>query len=103
MLRIIEEYIDAHLERDLNVQELASQLGISPSHFTRSFRNSTGLSPHGYVMRRRLLRAQELLANTELALIEIALSTGFADQSHFCRRFHRLVGMSPRTFRLRHR
>jgi AraC family transcriptional regulator len=103
MLKSIEEYIDAHLEKDLSVEELASHLRISPSYFARSFRSSVGLAPHAYVMRRRLLRAQELLASTDLPLIDIALATGFADQSHFSRRFHQMTGVPPRTFRLQHR
>ena len=103
MLRSIKEYIDVHLEKDLSVEELASHLGISPSYFSRSFRSSVGLSPHAYVMNRRLLRAQELLTSTELPLIDIALAAGFADQSHFCRRFHQMTGVPPRTFRLQHR
>jgi AraC-like DNA-binding protein len=103
MLRSIEEYIDVHLERDLRVEELASHLEISPSYFARSFRSSVGLAPHAYVMRRRLLRAQELLASTEHPLTDIALATGFADQSHFCRRFHEMTGVPPRIFRLQHR
>jgi AraC family transcriptional regulator len=103
MLTSIEEYIDLNLEKDLSVEELASRLGISPSYFARSFRSSVGLAPHAYVMRRRLLRALELLASTDLPLIDIALATGFADQSHFCRRFHQMTGMPPRTYRLQHR
>jgi AraC-like DNA-binding protein len=103
MLRRIEEYIDVHLEKDLSVEALASQFGISPSYFARSFRSSVGLAPHAYVMRRRILHAQELLASTELPLADIALTTGFADQSHFCRRFRAMTGVPPRTFRLQHR
>jgi AraC family transcriptional regulator len=103
MLRSIEEYIDLNLEKDLSVEGLASHHGISPSYFARSFRSSVGLAPHAYVMRRRLLRAQELLANTDLPLIDIAVATGFADQSHFSRRFHQMTGMPPRTYRLQHR
>jgi len=103
MRRSIEEYIDRHLENALSVEELASHLGRSTSYFARSFRSSVGLAPHAYVMRRRLLRAQELLESTDLPLIDIALATGFADQSHFCRRFHQMMGMPPRTFRLQHR
>jgi AraC-like DNA-binding protein len=103
MLRSIEEYIDVHLERDLSVEELASYLEISPSYFARSFRSSVGLAPHAYVMHRRVSRAQELLANTELPLIDIALATGFADQSHFSRRFREMTGVPPRAFRLQHR
>jgi len=102
-LRSIEEYIDGHLEQNLSIEELASHVGISPSYFARSFRSSAGLTPHAYVMRRRLLRAEELLASTELPLTDIALETGFADQSHFSRRFHEMTGMPPRTFRLQHR
>jgi AraC family transcriptional regulator len=61
------------------------------------------LTPHAYVMRQRLLRAQELIASTDLPLIDIAAETGFADQSHFSRRFHQMTGVSPRTYRVRHR
>ena len=103
MLRRIEEYVDAHLEAPLNVDGLAVNLGMSTSNFARSFRHAVGLTPHGYVMRRRLSRAKELLANTDLALVEIALATGFADQSHFSRRFHQLVGLPPKAFRAQHR
>jgi AraC-like DNA-binding protein len=103
MLRCIEEYVDVHLEQDLSVEELASHVGMSTSYYARSFRKSVGLAPHAYVMRRRLLRAQELLASTEVPLADIALATGFADQSHFCRRFHEMTGVPPRAFRLQHR
>jgi AraC-like DNA-binding protein len=103
MLKSIEQYIDTHLEKELSVEELASHLGLSPSYFARSFRSAVGLAPHAYVMHRRLLRAQELLASTDLPLIDIALATGFADQSHFCRRFHQKTGVPPRTYRCQHR
>jgi len=99
MFRRVNEYIDAHLDSALNIPELAETLGISESHFARGFRNASGLTPHSYVMRRRLLRAQELLVQTNLPLVNIALATGFADQSHFSRRFHELTGVPPRAFR----
>jgi AraC family transcriptional regulator len=54
-------------------------------------------------MRRRLARAQDLLVKTDLALAEVALTTGFADQSHFCRRFRELVGLPPRSYRMQYR
>jgi AraC-like DNA-binding protein len=103
MLRHIEEFIDSHLDWPLNVEELASSAGISLSHFSKCFRNSVGLTPHNYVMRRRLLRAQDLLLCTDMALSEVALSTGFSDQSHFSRKFHHFMGVPPRSFRLQHR
>jgi len=99
MLQRIRDYIDNHLDHRLNVDELATQLGISPSHFARSFGRSVGTTPHDYVMRRRLLRAQELLAQSDLSLVEIALRAGFADQSHFSRRFHQFMGLPPKAFR----
>ena len=99
MLRHIVEYIDMHLDSELTTEGLAAILKVSASHFARSFTASVGSTPHAYVMGRRLSRAQELLAQTQLPLVEIALSTGFADQSHFCRRFHQMVGVPPRTFR----
>lgn len=103
MLRQLEDFIDCHLDCPLNVDELASSVGISISHFSRCFRNSVGLTPHTYVMRRRLVRAQDLLLGTNMALSEVALSTGFSDQSHFSRKFHQFMGLPPRSFRLQHR
>jgi AraC-like DNA-binding protein len=103
ILRRVEEYIDAHLDSALGIQELAASVGISESHFSRSFFRSVGLTPHSYIMRRRLTRAQDLLARTDLALAEVALTTGFSDQSHFCRRFREFIGLPPRSFRMQHR
>jgi AraC-like DNA-binding protein len=103
VLRRIVEHIDSHLDRPLSVDELAASAGISTSHFSRCFRNSVGLTPHSYVMRRRLLCAQDLLVGTNMALSEVALSTGFSDQSHFSRKFHQFMGIPPRSFRLQHR
>jgi len=103
MLRHIEEFIDSHLDYPLNVDKLAERAGISTSHFSRGFRNSFGLPPHRYVMRRRLLRAQDLLLCTDMALSEVVLCTGFSDQSHFSRKFHHFMGVPPRSFRLQHR
>lgn len=103
ILRRVEEYIDAHLDSALRIQELAARVGISVSHFSRSFVRSVGLTPHNYIMRRRLTRARELLARTDLAVAEVALTTGFSDQSHFCRRFREFIGLPPRSFRMQHR
>jgi AraC-like DNA-binding protein len=103
ILRRVKEYIDAHLDSDLIISELAASVGISVSHFSRSFSRSVGLTPHRYIMRRRLTRALDLLAQTDLAVAEVALATGFADQSHFCRRFREFTGLPPRSFRMQHR
>lgn len=98
-LQRIEEYIDAHLDSTLDIDQLAAIVRMSSSHFTRSFHKSVGVTPHRYVIQNRVLRARELLATTNLPLTEIALTTGFSDQSHFSRRFHEIVGIPPGAFR----
>jgi AraC-like DNA-binding protein len=100
--RRIDEFIDARLEARIGVAKLASSFGISASHFFRKFRHSFGMTPHAYIMRRRLCLAQELLAKTDIAMVDIALKAGFADQSHFSRNFHRFTGLPPRVFRMQH-
>jgi AraC-like DNA-binding protein len=98
-LQRIEEYIEAHLDSALDIDELAAIAGISTSHFTRLFHKSVGVTPHRFVIQNRVMRARELLAATDLPLTEIALTTGFSDQSHLSRRFHEIVGIPPGAFR----
>ena len=101
-IRQIEEFIDARLEHGIDIAELATRIGFSESYFFRVFRKSFGISPHRYLMRRRLALAQRLLTKTDLGLAEIALKAGFADQSHFSRSFQQFMGLSPGAFRRQH-
>ncbi|MGY8663798.1 AraC family transcriptional regulator [Bradyrhizobium sp. UFLA05-109] len=94
-----EDTLAANLEGDLSLADLANDCGLSASHFSRAFRQSTGLSPHQWLQQRRIEQAKNLLANRNLSLSEIALSCGFADQSHFTRVFTNLVGISPGVWR----
>jgi AraC-like DNA-binding protein len=103
MRRKIEDHIETHLDVSLCVTRLAEMAGLSHSHFSRAFRNTLQMTPHRYVMWRRLLRAQELIKQSDLRLTEIALRTGFSDQSHLCHHFRRMVGQSPARFRRHHR
>jgi transcriptional regulator GlxA family with amidase domain len=93
------EYIEAHLEENISVQVLADIAGKSMYHFARAFKQSQGLPPHEYLMLLRVRRVQELLAETNLPLAEIALACGFSDQSHCARRFREQVGLTPSRYR----
>jgi AraC-like DNA-binding protein len=97
--RRICEHIESHLDEKISLTALAAMAGLSPQHFARTFRQSVGMPPHSYLLRRRVERVELMLRDTQLPLSEIAVATGFADQSHLARHFHRLTGVSPREAR----
>lgn len=92
------DYIDHHLGSDLSLVDLAAQAGLSPRHFALRFRRSTNVTPHQYVLARRVERAQQLLLKREARAVDVALALGFSSQSHFIDVFHRTVGVTPRQF-----
>jgi AraC-like DNA-binding protein len=94
-----EETLAANLEGDVSLADLANDCGVSVSHFSRAFRQSTGVSPHQWLLKRRADQAKSLLRDRTLSLSEVALSCGFADQSHFTRVFTRMTGVSPGAWR----
>jgi AraC-like DNA-binding protein len=98
-MRRVHEYVEAHLNNRIELVELSAIAGLSVFHFAREFKQSAGVTPHYYLMRRRVERAKELLASTDLSLSEIAFATGFSDQSHFTRHFRQMIGMTPGQFR----
>ena len=98
-LRTALDYVGDNLAADLSLAEIAREVGMSPYHFSRMFRISTGLSPHQYVMRQRIERAKALLKHTDLPVGVVAREVGFASSSHFAQQFRRLVGFVPSAFR----
>ena len=98
-VRRVREFIEANLDSPLKVKTLSAIAGHSASTLARVFRRSVGCGPHTYVMRRRLERARELLATSDVPLLEIAAMTGYADQAHFTRRFRKSTGITPRRYR----
>lgn len=92
-------YIDAHLDQPLLVGDLAAQIPLSPSHFSKMFRQYTGFSPYDYIRTRRITRAKELLLRSELPVSAIAAATGFGSESNFFKAFRAAVGSSPLHFR----
>ncbi|MEZ4862611.1 MAG: AraC family transcriptional regulator [Caldilineaceae bacterium] len=88
------DYLADHYAADLTLPELAAHVHLSPFHLLRSFKATFGLTPHAYVIQRRIHRAKALLlAGAPLA--DVALQVGFTDQSHFTRHFKRIVGVPP--------
>src|SRR5258707_12220554 len=98
-LRHIVDYIQANFSQDNNLQALAEGAGVSPFHFFRPFNQSTGLSPHRYILQLRIEEAQRLLKRTTLAISDVANRLGFSDQSHFTMVFRKLVGTTPARWR----
>jgi AraC family transcriptional regulator len=98
-LRRVRDHIGEHLGESMRVEQLAEAVHLSPFHFARMFKQSTGQSPHLYVLMRRIERAKLLLAETDTALVDVAADVGFRTQGHFTGVFHRYVGFTPRAFR----
>ena len=93
------ERLAADLGGTLSLQQIAAELDLSVSHFSRAFRISTGLPPHQWLLRQRVKAATQLMTVRDLPLSEIAVSAGFADQSHFTRVFTSVIGVSPGVWR----
>jgi len=100
-LRRVLDFISAHLNDDHSIAELARECGLSSGYFSRAFRQTTGVTPHQWVIRRKVERARQLLLGNGLGLADIALVCGFVDQSHFTRVFTKLEGESPGRWRRR--
>ena len=98
-LRRCVEFLEAHLEGDLRLSDLARQAGVSTSHFLRSFRQSTGKTPYQFLLHRRVQRARLLMRDLRAPLTEVALASGFADQHHLARVFRRITGVTPSSYR----
>jgi AraC family transcriptional regulator len=99
-LKRVQDYIEAHLDNNrLTLTELAGVACLSPYHFSRSFKQATGVGPQRYVIQRRLERAKTLIRRTNQSLALIAQEAGFADQSHLTSIFRRELGVTPGHFR----
>lgn len=102
-IKRVIDLIESRFAEAITLSELAAEACLSPFHFSRLFRTSTGLSPHQYVTERRIQDAKVRLAATRLSLVEIALASGFGSQSNFNRTFRRHTGLTPGEFRARQR
>jgi AraC family transcriptional regulator len=99
-LRLVTDFIEDNYSRDLSLAGLAQVAGMSPFHFAREFKRTTGTTPHQFLIKFRIDRAKAMLAESKMPLVEVGLHSGFSHQSHFTRLFHRVTGTTPHSYRL---
>jgi len=99
-LKRVVDYIDSHLAAKITLSDLAAVAGLSQMYFASRFRLATSLRPHEFLLKQRIGRAEVLLLNTTMPILEIALTVGFQTQAHFSTVFKRFVGCSPHQWRV---
>ena len=102
-MRRVIDYMREEMAHNPGLTELAAVCGLSPTHFARMFRATTGVSPHRYLLSLRMEQARNLLETTTLPIAQVALACGFEQPSSFATAFRQIVGMSPRTWRTERR
>jgi AraC family transcriptional regulator len=98
LMRVLT-YIETNMGERITLANLAATTGLSRMYFAKQFRATTGMRPHDFVLRKRIARAQQMLAETSDALVDIALSVGFQTQAHFTTVFKKFAGYTPYQFR----
>ena len=99
-LKRVIRYIDDHLEEKILLENLAAIAQLSQHHFARAFKQSTGSSPHQYIIQTRIDKAQQLLERSTMEINEVAIACGFSNQSHLHRHFKKHLGVTPKQFSL---
>jgi AraC family transcriptional regulator len=100
--RKVRNYIEDELEGPILVEDLAELVSLSTSYFCRAFKETFGIPPHSYVVKKRVERARRLMLSTSETLSQIAVACGLADQAHLCRCFRQAMGMTPGAWRRSH-
>src|SRR6201993_3741861 len=98
-LRRIKELVQAKMDDDLSLDDLAQSVGLSTAHFARMFRKSTGETPHQFVLRQRVERAKAMLRTPGGRVLDVAVACGFKTQQHFAQVFSDVSGVSPTRYR----
>ena len=95
----VQEYIDRNIAQAIRVSDLSALVSRTEAHFSRAFKRSFGVSPHAYVLRRRIELASQLMIQSDTPLSQIALKCGFNDQPHLCKQFRKHTGATPAAWR----
>ena len=95
----IAEYIDAHLDETMTIENLADVAGLSAFHFARMFHQSFGMTPHNYLKEKKIDLAKSLLSDPDIPLIDIAVASGYCSPSHFSRQFKSVTRLTPSQYR----
>jgi AraC family transcriptional regulator len=98
-MRSVTNYVEEHLDEQISLVTLANLARLSPSHFSRAFKQSFGVPPHEYHIRRRIEKAKALLAEREASVTDVGFAMGYSHTSSFSVAFRKIVGRSPRAFR----
>jgi AraC family transcriptional regulator len=98
-LRRVTELVEAKIDDDLTLEEMAEAVELSRAHFSQMFRKSTGQSPHQFVLRHRVEHAKVILRAPNMRVLDVAVACGFKTQQHFARVYRQMCGISPREYR----
>jgi AraC family transcriptional regulator len=98
-LRLATDFIQDHLAEDITLAAISDTVDLSPYHFARAFKRTTGLTPQQYLMQRRVERAKDLLKKADLPIVEVSAQVGFKNQSHFTTFFRRYTSVTPKVWR----
>ncbi len=99
LIQEVKEYVSLHLSERMSVKELADRVYMSTTHFSRVFKQQTGLSPYEFILISRMNRAKELLHQSDMSISQIAYASGFNSESNFIHSFSQNTGMTPNKFR----
>ena len=95
---LAKNQLERYPEKKLSIDEMAQSAYISKYHFIRSFKQVVGLTPHQFQIQNRIRKAQHMLNDID-SITEVALTTGFCDQSHFIKQFEKYVGLTPTVYK----
>ncbi|MBV6626078.1 MAG: helix-turn-helix transcriptional regulator [Rivularia sp. (in: Bacteria)] len=97
-LKLVMDYIQAHITEEITLAQMAEIAGLSPFHFSRIFKESVGVSPNRYVNQCRVEKAKRLLEQQQISINQISAACGYSNPSYFIRQFRKVMGVTPKVY-----